>query len=743
MDKHHPKSLNNIHSIASSKKTPHEKPSIMSKSNQSNMHMSYRGQSNNESIFKNKSKKETNQENQPQNPEDEVIQQNNYIDVDDNSTIKYVSIAVCGYPKVGKTTFLNKIAKKICDYENIEENIRYTEYKLLFHQYHFILHEYKISTNDIETIEQLKKYELIVVIFNRSNSGSHEVALNIAKKYGDLNLAFFENVFSDKKNQYSSVQDRDDYITHIAERCQKVNIAKYDQNRLITCFFYAAFNLLQESKQYELNISFPNTSIIKNLVATSDNKLTFILTKHSIKVLISNDTIKEYFFDENFLFSNPISLISNCDGTKLLLVTEFNIYLIDKIHSNFDIDQYITIGTKISPVPLNLSGYIAQASKQSPSLHYDKFVDIQFSPVSPNHFAIAFKNSIILYEISNRQNSDDILIQLAKYDISGNETRSNLDNAIRCFRFQPYIENNYFNIYYLDSQGLYLLNYDQNSDEKYNYDKKLKVMIWDEISRKDISSILSFDFYGNTVVFYGSIKKERPWFYQCTFKYEHLNDEEPHFSTKEVYVINDNDTTQNRDFKQYNFDFIDKGNIFSKSGHLFAKMMNELYIFAKNDGMLIMKKVISSPKIVGFGGYPIFCLVPPGFKIILGNHLYYTRMSPLFYYPHSIIQNLKIDDTLNKAIDSLQNSIKKLNQIKNEIENDVKTDDTKGEFITDDVITQEMDEIDDQTYNIQKRIEKLNHKAKAILDLLDKKQPICSNEEINFITALQIERSNV
>ena len=113
MDKHHPKSLNNIHSIASSKKTPHEKPSIMSKSNQSNMHMSYRGQSNNESIFKNKSKKETNQENQPQNPEDEVIQQNNYIDVDDNSTIKYVSIAVCGYPKVGKTTFLNKIAKKV------------------------------------------------------------------------------------------------------------------------------------------------------------------------------------------------------------------------------------------------------------------------------------------------------------------------------------------------------------------------------------------------------------------------------------------------------------------------------------------------------------------------------------------------------------------------------------------------------------------------------------------------------
>ncbi|OHS96274.1 hypothetical protein TRFO_37577 [Tritrichomonas foetus] len=657
-----------------------------------------------------------------------------------NSSIKTTNfnIAVCGIQGIGKTTLLEKAAKLISRAANNDDNVdKYSipipESNCIFHEMDFTRTSNPKDFDETWDQYEIPNYSYVIYILSRDISASIEHAVMFSKKAQSANIPIYyiENI----KNPNSTKKLSEDLESILGNRIIPCKGLKNKPHKVFRMFLFIQEVYLADSRSLDLNADFPSRDI-QNLVATSENNYTYILTRSSLLMRTPKDSenISCFPFSDDFIFHRPVSLITNCDGTKLILATHFNIFLIDKERAEFDPKDLFPGIKPIKPFEIDLL-----------TPRDSEFLDIQFCPGFPDAFAVAFKNQIHLWRIH-----ETTLERIFIHSISS-------DERIKVFRFQPFFQNMsltmFMNLYYLTknnvlicvpslfwpekgakpshevklqtvnqvkpTEGL-ILEYQDKLYQFHGFEAPTQIQILSNMTAKDFA-VLSFDFFNKDIVFYTK---------GTDSVFQHFRFERQRNYANGIYLtpVVEPDNIKNQ-LKTLSF------NSFQRAGSLYAKMSNGLYGFYQDDKRMFVHFDVESLNIVGFGGKKRFCIIAPGHFVNLTYR--FTKVNPMAPYDQTKITTLEIE----KERSILQAQF-----------NEFKKDDDKRKQILEEALQIQLEaentgkkarEILGLAQDVQKQLEQLQEKAKGILTSILMKRPIQSGEENTFSLALEVEDANI
>ena len=662
------------------------------------------------------------------------------------------SFLIVGRDGIGKTEILKKICSKV---SGDEYSINLSNHQLNFIELSY--NEYDIDSFYSAKQEIFQKNNIIVIVYSKIDNDSYDFAkglYDLIKE--DSKPIFFIETFQDKDDDKCSRND-EQFERDIDNRVFKCSIQN-PKDYLLSIFIYIYFTFQNSIYSPAVNVSFPKNGV-RNLVATSEvNNRTFILTNKSIKMFSKDpesdaNSFVNFQFSSEFTFYHPISLISNYDGTKLILITAFKLYLIDKDHSGFDpLSSFLPDIHRITPIEL----YHEEMSNE-------QVIDIQFLPLLSDLLAISFPNTIMIFKImDNAGNSNEKHIEIV-----GTNNITLFDGEfIKMFKFRPIFDgmqaSDLFSIYFLTNKGRissctlnvpeisfeikkkniyaeYVVKNVDRKDDKgknaakksidgnielfindqkksypmvLNYDKQTTV----EFNFLNISGnakikyiINGFDFIRNEIVLYISFLANNSIEYTQKFYHAHL-------ASKNVLL---------RDLVDNSYPNIkDVEGFFRFDENIFIKTKESLYVFAFDGDELFIHKAIESKDIIGFTNSPYSCIIAPGYIVNLSY--YFTRVNPIKTHggPFTDLideyHNFKADQISTFAKFDRNKAI--IDGESDQIDKDIKD------------IKQKQDKNVQKALAIEEKLKKLEQEAREIMSQFDEIRSIQpeTKKKINF-----------
>lgn len=589
-----------------------------------------------------------------------------------------ISFLVTGYQQDGSTRYTvgkELILKRIC--ETLEKDkylLKFPNFELTFTDLSCRIDAerfYNIYCNDFH------QNAIIIIVYSRKYNDSYKFAkelYNIIKNESD-HIYLIE---TDQDCQDKLKRDVD-FDQSIEEKLFKCDFEKNSKDDLLNIFLYISL-IYQNTNSPTFNVCFPKHDV-QNLIATSEkNKRTFVLTYKSIKMNLSDSDSNIFInfqFSTDFTFYHPISLITNYDGTKLILVTAYQLYLIDKHNSHFDPDAYFLPDIhRITPVIIYHKKMAGQQdinkTKGGQENISQQVIDVQFLPYCSDCFAIVFPQGVQIYKITN----DDRIVQFITEAFNSFNTPDYNFKICRFPRYDDLIVADLFKFYFLNSKNSILsvaldLTRNKNQDDfsmssvkidtiqvycdesnnpyilfklKNGQQKRLnfiysihnnnlkttplRTALRNQINLNNSNKpnensniiIHGFHFIKNEIVIYGSLMNKQIFF---------------HASFKEDQALLDfvSDKT---------FDKIESINnvtgLFKIRDNLFAKAKDALYIFGYDGKELFIHKTIESKGIVGFSNAPFSCIIAPGYIVNLSY--FFTRVNPINTYNYTYCRDV-------------------------------------------------------------------------------------------------------
>lgn len=302
-----------------------------------------------------------------------------------NNFRQHVSLSVIGSKDLRKR-FLSLICKPSDPYK-----LSFIELELEFNEYE---KEKGTSISDFYNNHYQEFQKPLLIVYTKSDQ-DYNFAVEIYKNIKNDKVRanpyyFFIELFPENAHSnFNTILSYQDFESQIRDR---LYICSNDPNYAQQLILYIITNFTKTVISPNINMHFPAFDV-QNLVATSyDNNRTYILTSDSIKLFTSTDSntpsqTSTFRFVNSFTFYHPTALLTNCDGTKLILVTQFSLYLIDQKYSGFNPNDIFPDLSQISPQEISFDQNI------------DHIVSIDFLPLYPNHLLIASHNSVFIYII--------------------------------------------------------------------------------------------------------------------------------------------------------------------------------------------------------------------------------------------------------------------------------------------------------------------------------------------------------
>lgn len=682
-----------------------------------------------------------------------------------------ISFLIIGCRGVGKS----KIIEKICGKDRKDNPVNFYNFNIYFTEKDS--DETAKTTYDFNT-SLFQKNSVVVITYSRTDMESYQFAIDLYKIIrSGFNSVFFIETHQDKNDEL----ERDDqFETDVRGKVIPCDPPKMSKEELFGVFLYICTMFHKSIYLPNINACFP-THEVRNLVATSQEmNRTFILTCKSLKMYSFNsnspsERFINFQFTPEFSFYHPISLVTNWNGTKLILITKFSFYLIDNFHSGFDPTNFLHEIHSIAPKELDLkcgSG--------------SQIIDVQFLPLLPDFFAVIFENSIKIYRIVENdsciqkfweRNSSatsflQVSIKMCKFrqpfdgmrisdlltlyyltnegkiycdSVSFDSTNIDMNQIIdfRSIRekginpIEVEIDerrNPIFKIYIDSSRSYYYFEY-----QKYKNEPKLLEMLFrvppkkeNEKSRQDNPIIVhGFDFIKNEIVIYGGVLSS--------------NSNESNQISRQgfFHAVLENNHPLLTDVEGLTKDLVDDVDGFFKiQDNLFVKTKKVLYAFdfylkhqkTEEDEIdkyqLFVHEAIKSRGIIGFTNSPFSCIIAPGYFVDLnqGKHKF-TRVNPILLYKSQKLKDLKDDyESFKKSqkafFEEFEKKIKDLHTESEECKNS--TAQVLAKY------TQEKEGILDDAKDIGAKLDQLEKDAKDILNKIKEIQHIQANKTTDY-----------